>query len=76
MVGNVWEWIDTVCDPPPDAGADAADAGLHASELCSARGGSFANPGGVTPNNLNCKVNARVPRGRQFNDVGFRCCSQ
>lgn len=76
MVGNVWEWIDATCVKADGGTGDGGVVdGGPATDLCSARGGSYANPGGITPRQLNCEVNIRAPRQQRFRDVGFRCCS-
>ncbi len=70
MVGNVWEWFDGPC-PPPDAGADAGDAGPAKAE-CFVKGGGFPNAG----MNLDCRVDGRgASRDTRAQEIGFRCCS-
>lgn len=61
MVGNVWEWIDRVTYPEPDA----------AAPLSYLIGGGYANDPGTTT----CGSLLYATFGFRGQDVGFRCCS-
>lgn len=68
MSGNVWEWEDS-CE---------ADTG--ATDVCRARGGSFAYVGQLVAAYLRCNVNSKSIGVCTHRDcvsavVGFRCCS-
>ncbi|MBX3232284.1 MAG: SUMF1/EgtB/PvdO family nonheme iron enzyme [Labilithrix sp.] len=74
MVGNVREWFDGPCKPPPDSGAP--DAAGPEADTCILKGGAFDNGGGTNGPVYGCGFDEpSIRRDHQSGNTGFRCCS-